>query len=192
MTGTVTIFDDHRRSGVISTRDGLRVRFDSNSVLAYDITVLAVGQSVTFDVVRGNDPRATNVCVERPYARRTGESRESTAPRYVGFEQNGNMRRYRFEEALNRQNRTFMVNADMALFARHQVAIQEGPALCLHLLLAAIDISDCTPPRSPAYALGDREMLVYLENHPVKQPRHKLASASLAALPIQSHSPTRE
>lgn len=54
----------------------------------------------------------------------------------------------------------------MALFTKHRVGIQEGPSLCLQLLIAALDASaSSVEPLSP-YALTDPEMLVYLENRP--------------------------
>jgi cold shock CspA family protein len=188
MTGTITILDDHRASGVISAEDGLRVRFESSAVLAYDVTALAVGQSVTFDVLRGNRPKASNVCVERPHVRPAGtKCRESAPPRYLGFEQSGNVRLYRFEQIFAGESRTtFTVSADIALFTKHRVGIQEGPALCLHLLATALDAADFAESPSPAYALADREMLGYLANRPVKQTRFKAAGASQTAFPTET------
>jgi cold shock CspA family protein len=189
MTGTIAIFDDRSASGVISAEDGLRVRFDSGAVLAYDAANLAVGQSVTFDVVRGNDPKAFNVCVDHPHGRRPGaEPRETMPPRYVGFDQSGNLRLYRFERVVPGKSRTtVIVNADMALFTKHHVGIQEGPALCLRLLVAALDTADSVLP--PPYALTDREMLAYLASRPEpgKRPGSKRAAAAPAAIAIPAH-----
>jgi cold shock CspA family protein len=187
MTGTITIFDDRRASGVISAEDGLRVRFDSSEVLAYDAGNLAVGQSVTFDVLRGNHPKAFNVCVDRPHAQRAGAgSREIMAPRYVGFDQSGNLRLYRFERVTPGESRTtVVVNADMALFTKHHIGIQEGPALCLRLLVAALDAAaGAAAPTPPPYALTDREMLAYLESRPVpgKRPGSKRPGVTHSAV----------
>lgn len=51
--------------------------------------------------------------------------------RYMGFEQHQNTRTYRFDrvEQCTRTGR-FAISADLELFLRHGVAIQEGPALC--------------------------------------------------------------
>lgn len=183
MTGTIITFDKYRAAGVIGAEDGLHVRFDSSAALAYDATGLAVGQSVTFDLVRGRNPSASNICVERLYTRRAGtDSRENSPPKYVGFEQRGNTRLYRFERMLAGESRaSFTVNAEMSLFTKHHVGIQEGPALCLGVLIAALDGAGMADGPSPAYALADREMLVYLANRPVKQSRFKSSAVAAAA-----------
>lgn len=186
MTGTISIFDGTSASGVISSEDGLQVRFDSSAVLAYDATGLAVGQSVTFDILRGTNPRAFNVCVDHQHARRAGtESRESMPPRYVGFEHRGNLRLYRFERIVPGESRTtLVVNADLALFTKHHVGIQEGPALCLRLLVSALDATGfAVAPLSPPYVLTDREMLAYLASRPVpgKRTGSRRVGASQAA-----------
>jgi cold shock CspA family protein len=188
MTGTIMTFDDRRASGSISAEDGLRVRFDSSAVLAYDAASLAVGQSVTFDVVRGSNPRASNVSVERLHVRRPGaESRENAPPRYMGFEQSGNTRLYRFERNLAGHARTSVtVNADMSLFTKHRVGIQEGPALCLALLTTALDGTEIAVTPPPTYALADREMLAYLADRPVKHSRGRLGTFP-SVLPVLAH-----
>lgn len=184
MTGTITIFDDARGSGVISAADGLQVRFDLSAVLAYDAMGLAVGQPVTFDVLRGNHPKASNVSVDHQYRGRPGvESRDSIPPRYMGFDHRGNLRLYRFERIVPGESRTtLVVNADLALFTKHHVGIQEGPALCLRLLVAALDATDIAlDPLHPAYVLTDREMLAYLGSRPV--PGKRAGSRSSGASP---------
>jgi cold shock CspA family protein len=189
MTGTIAIFNDTSASGVISAADGLQVRFDSSAVLAYDATGLAVGQSVTFDILRGNHPKAFNVCVDRLYSRRPGaEPRDSAPPRYMGFEHSGNLRLYRFERIVPGESRTtLVVNADLALFTKHHVGIQEGPAICLRLLIAALDVTDVAVAQlPPPYALTDREMVAYLASRPVpgKRAGPRSAGASQSAVPV--------
>lgn len=50
--------------------------------------------------------------------------------RYMGFEQRENTRTYRFDVVVKGQpNRRCLVTANLALFLRNSVALQEGPTL---------------------------------------------------------------
>jgi hypothetical protein len=61
--------------------------------------------------------------------------------RYVGFDQAKNIRKYKFDGvAANETTAHFVVNADLALFFRYHVALQEGPALCLKRLSADLEM----------------------------------------------------
>lgn len=171
MTGTIAVFNNVSSSGLISTDDGQRIHFDSTGVLAYDIVNLAVGRLVTFDLLPGRNPEANNVCVER--LRVPGSKvgcHEALPLRYMGFEQSGSVRVYRFVRTqLGEARATVVVKADLALFTKHHVGIQEGPNLCLHLLAAALVAGVALAP--PPYALTDTEMLFYLANRPVPAKR---------------------
>jgi hypothetical protein len=60
--------------------------------------------------------------------------------RYLGFDQSGNMRGYRFDVlAKGSTTRHFVVTVDLALFRAHRVGIQEGPSLCARKLAADIE-----------------------------------------------------
>lgn len=62
--------------------------------------------------------------------------------RYMGFEQVGGAREYKFDgTAGNQKPQRFTVSADLGLFRRHGVGIQEGPALCLQRLEADLALS---------------------------------------------------
>jgi hypothetical protein len=63
--------------------------------------------------------------------------------RYLGFDQKQNTRAYRFD-GLTKGEPTihFVVTADMAMFLKHRIGIQEGPSLCVHKLA-----SDAQTPR---------------------------------------------
>jgi hypothetical protein len=62
--------------------------------------------------------------------------------RYMGFDQKGNARVYRFDcLAKGEPSRHFTVTADMGLFLTHHVAIQEGPGLCAIKLAADLEKS---------------------------------------------------
>jgi hypothetical protein len=59
--------------------------------------------------------------------------------RYMGFDQARNTRAYRFDVIGEGDVRHFVISADLALFLKHRVGIQEGPALCMHKLAADIE-----------------------------------------------------
>ncbi len=57
--------------------------------------------------------------------------------RYLGFDQLQNSRAFRFDIiAKGEATRQAVVTADMALFLRHHVSIQDGPSLCAGKLSA--------------------------------------------------------
>jgi hypothetical protein len=55
--------------------------------------------------------------------------------RYLGFDQTQNRRAYRFD-GLTKGEPTvhFVVTADLAMFLKHRIGIQEGPGLCARKL----------------------------------------------------------
>lgn len=55
--------------------------------------------------------------------------------RYVGFDQVDNTRTYKFDGLEKGQSvMHLVVTADLALFLKHHISLQEGPALCAHKL----------------------------------------------------------
>ena len=57
--------------------------------------------------------------------------------RYMGFDQEKNSREYKFDGvAAGETTKHFVVSADLALFAKYRVGLQEGPALYLKRLAA--------------------------------------------------------
>ena len=174
MTGTIKSLGAGSSSGFIMAENGLNVCFYSSALLAYDANTLAVGQLVSFDLDGGRFPKALNVCVQRSRQATSVEDKrlESTRLRYLGFEQQGSLRYYQFERnAPGEERRAFTVITDMALFAKHHVGIQEGPALCLHLLAAELEVVDSPVRTRCQCSLSDREMQAYLASRPV--PRAK-------------------
>jgi cold shock CspA family protein len=175
MTGTIKRLDVASASGVITAEDGLMVRFCPSAVLTYDVPSLAIGQVVSFDLEGGRSPKALNIFVQRaPQAVHAQEKRlETTRYRYIGFEHRGNIRAYLFVGlAPGAEKRTFTVDADLALFTKHHVRMQEGPALCLHLLAAELDVAGAAAWTSFQCSLTDREMLAHLASQPVPQTKH--------------------
>jgi len=60
--------------------------------------------------------------------------------RYMGFDQTNNNREYRFDGAAAGETaKHFVVSADLALFVKYRVGLQEGPALCLKRLSADLE-----------------------------------------------------
>lgn len=87
---------------------------------------------------------------------------------YMGFGQIGSLRTYRFRRvARGEKAREYLVNADLGLFARHHVGIQEGPALCLRLL------SETPGSRPTPESLTDTDMLAHLASRPRSPERNK-------------------
>ncbi len=184
MTGTIKSLDVGSASGVISAEDGLIVGFCPSAVLAYDLPILAIGQVVSFDLEGGRFPKALNVCVQRkPQALNAQAKRlEIMRLRYVGFEHRGNIRVYLFERLVpGTEKRKFAVDADLALFARHHIGMQEGPSLCLHLLVEELDAEGTVARTSLKCALSDREMLAYLASRPVPRTKHSFKRTMPAA-----------
>lgn len=171
MTGKIEILGDGSTSGVIKAENGLTFHFDSTAVLAYDVAGLAKGQLVTFEPGSGKCPKAVNICVERVH-HGDEKRQEIFRLRYIGFEQRGNIRAYRFEQVTpGQQTKTFIVSTDMTLFTKHHVGIQEGPALCLHCLLAELNAASAAVRPLLPCSLTDRDMLAHLASRPVPRPR---------------------
>ena len=188
MTGRIKNLSAGSASGFIESENGVRLVFDSCAVLAYDVTYLAVGQLVTFDLENGISPRAVNICVQRshPVAQAEGKRKEITL-RFVGFEQTKSIRGYKFERtAIGEETETFVVTTDMALFTKHHIGIQEGPALCLHLLVAELEAAGGANGVRLQCTLSERHMQAYLASRPVPGTRnHKRVPRPAAAV---SHS----
>jgi hypothetical protein len=58
----------------------------------------------------------------------------------MGFDQAQNIREYKFDGVVEGEaTRHFVVSADLVLFVKHHVGIQEGPSLCLRKLSADLE-----------------------------------------------------
>jgi cold shock CspA family protein len=165
MTGRIKSLSALRRSGFIKSDSGLNLYFESSQVRPRGATGLVAGQLVTFDLDGNKWPTALNVRVKAQSPAAPGAPQVGSAGaglQYMGFEQKGRIRAYRFKRVLRGQEtREFTVSADMALFVKHHVGIQEGPALSLRLLSA---VPDGSAPAAwpPSHSLSDVEMLAHL------------------------------
>jgi hypothetical protein len=137
--------------------------------MAYDAGGLAVGQTVTFELKVGLHPEAVHVCVQKPHHPSPGadKHRASINLRYAGFAQEGNIRSYRFEQlSAGEETRTFLITTNLDLFRKHSVGIQEGPTLCMRVLMAGL-IAGVASHR----ALTDLDMLAYVASRPSRAPK---------------------
>ena len=163
MNGKVTVFSRKGSSGAIQSDDGERFPFDAAAVLAYDVAGLSAGQVVSFESDGGLPAKAINVSVRPPASIHYSDDRyrEMRRLRYVGFDQQKNIRTYRFERfSPGELTEHFLVDTDMVLFGRYKVKIQEGPALCLHLLAHALG-PEPAGPQVP-YLMTEQHMLAFL------------------------------
>jgi len=186
MIGRIKSLSTGNASGLIEGENGLRFHFDSWSVLAYDVSYLAVGQLVTFDPEVGSDANAVNICLQRSHQLPHGEKKQKeTTIRYMGFDQTMGIRTYRFERgSIGEQTEKFAVTTDTALFAKHHVGIQEGPILCLHLLTVRLaDPANETIALQLPFSLTEEHLLTYLASKrvPGTRPHHKRAPQSNTA-----------
>src|SRR5436853_1583772 len=180
MTGRIKNLSAGNGAGFIESENGLKFHFDSGAVLAYDVTYLAVGQLVTFDLESGGSPKAVNICLQRAHAAPHPDGkRKETTLRYVGFDQTKAIRTYRFErDSIGEETEKFAVTTDMALFTKHHIGIQEGPALCLHLLMVRLgNAAGETAALQFQCSLTEENLLTYLASKPVPgtRPHHKRA-----------------
>ena len=175
VTGKIENLSDGSTSGFIRAENGSIVPFELSAVLAYDAARLAVGQLVTFDLENGSHPLAANVCVHRPHDVADAEKRyheSARPPRYMGFEHMGHVRAYRFMRfSLGEETEIFVVNADVDLFAKHHIGIQEGPGLCLAVLVAEQNAAARGSQRRPR-SLTEADMLAHVAKRPVPAAKH--------------------
>ena len=168
MTGRIKSLSAGNGSGLITGDNGVSAHFLSSAVFEYDVTCLAVGQMVTFDLGSGNLPTAVNVCIQRQHRvpLTPGKRTEAMPLRYVGFRQAGSLREYKFERIKpGEPTEILVVTADMGLFRKYCIGLQEGPALCLHAIEGGPSGADLR------HTLTDQHMIKHLASRPAPRPR---------------------
>jgi hypothetical protein len=162
MTGRIKTLSFGSTSGLIEAENRLRVPFELAAVLAYDAGHLCAGQLVTFVMENG---RAANVCIQKaPQTPRDEKTRKEGVFRYLGFDQAKAVRTFRFERTSQGETaELFAVSTDLALFAKYHVTFQEGPALCLRLLMAGLDAAEI-----PLFqrALTEEDLITHVASRP--------------------------
>jgi cold shock CspA family protein len=158
MMGRIKTLNLGNAGGVIKAENGDSVSFEVSAVLAYDVACLAVGRLVSFDLEGRHGNSAVNVCVHGLHPLAADAPRRPASLRYVGFEQAQGIRSYKFERSWpGDDTETMIVTTDMALFTRHRVPIQEGPALCMRLLEAEAETG-----RELRRSLTEKDLIAFL------------------------------
>jgi len=153
MIGRIKNLSATSRSGFIQAENGQTVYFTSAAVWEHDFPFLTVGQAVSFELQGGHWPKAANVHLFENHhtARAPEKPREPMQLRYVGFDQAGFVRTFRFQAVVSgEQTRDYTVTADVRLFQKYHIGIQEGPSLCTQILLAKLGL----PLDQQALAVG--------------------------------------
>jgi hypothetical protein len=99
-------------------------------------------------------------------ARPSGGRQTASTLRYAGFEQVGSIRSYLFNRIVTGEKTTQVVMAaEIPLFMKHHLHIQDGPALCLHVL-SEIDRQETEHTTTANRALTDEDIVAYLATRP--------------------------
>jgi hypothetical protein len=87
---------------------------------------------------------------------------------YMGFSQQANIRRYRFQGVVPRErpsrpsrNLEFLLSADLSLLAEHQIRVQDGPTLCLRILKAGLSGEDVDAVQFSSYAITPADVCAF-------------------------------
>jgi len=87
--------------------------------------------------------------------------------RYTGFEQIGSVRTYLFNRVVIGQKSTPMVvTAEIPMFLKHHVSIQDGPALCLYVLSSDISKPEAASADGPSREVTEEDIVAYLATKP--------------------------
>jgi hypothetical protein len=163
MTGRIENLTTASQPGRIHAENGQSVSFSTLAVWEYDLPSLGVGRAVSFELKEGEPTVATNVRIA-PEALPTitpKERRGGLHLRYAGFDQEKDVRSYLFQLLPPAEDqKLIVVNAEMSLFVKHHIRIQDGPALCLHALTEA-------PEPVQLHALNEQDILNYIATRPV-------------------------
>jgi cold shock CspA family protein len=164
MTGSIKNLNPVNRSGFIKAEDGQTVYFGSSAVWEYDYPFLTVGQGVSFDLLDGQRSKAINVHLyEGRHAQ--PQPKKPNGPvelRFVGFDQANSIRTFHFQAFVaGKETREYSVSADVTLFGKHRVGIQEGPALCSRVVMAGLATS---LTETASLALTEKDILAHVES----------------------------
>jgi cold shock CspA family protein len=171
MIGRIKNMSASSRSGFIQAENGQTVYFAGSEVWEHDFPFLTVGQAVSFELQSGHWPKASNVHLfEDRHMPHIPENRPLAAIqlRFVGFDQDQQTRSFRFHATVaGEETRDYVVTADVRLFQKHHVGIQEGPALCARVLLAQLAAANDHRPRSMRAVLSENDLIAHVASRVV-------------------------
>jgi hypothetical protein len=99
------------------------------------------------------------------------QERRSPVLRYAGFDQTGDVRAYLFQRVvIGEKNKLIVVAAEISLFVKHHVRIQDGPALCLHVLTLELESHELSEVVALRRALTENDVVAYLASRPQPAP----------------------
>jgi hypothetical protein len=162
MTGRIEVLATAHKPGRITTTTGPN-RFHYSYQLQPGGIRLRVGRLVTFELEKGNVDTAVRVCpIEHEESLLASQSGPPEV-RYQGFEQKNDVRSFTFRAwRTGEENQEVVVTADLALFRKHGVTIQEGPALCLRFVEAELQQPSLGQSGAWKRALTDKEILAHM------------------------------
>jgi cold shock CspA family protein len=171
MTGSIKNLNPVNRSGFINAENGQTVYFAASAVWEHDYPFLTVGQAVSFDLLDGQKPKAINVHLYEGRRVQLQPKKPDGPPelRFVGFDHANSIRTFHFQAFIaGKETRDYSVTADVTLFGKYHVGIQEGPALCSRVVLAEL----ATPFTETApLALTEKDILAHVESRRVPKRR---------------------
>lgn len=137
MTGIIVALAADSRTGVIRMENGSSLAFSGSAVLG-DFDSLQLGDRVIFDAQRDGSHYIAVRVFREPFSL-GGKHGAPPDLRYAGFDQEDNLRVYRFDAISFGHSVRYCVTVDMTLLLKHQIGIQEAPALCLRKLATALE-----------------------------------------------------
>jgi hypothetical protein len=163
MTGRIEKLATPETPGRIATNSGpTQFRFTYRQTIGSS-KGLTVGQLVSFQLEKGTAEFAVGVRPEESVGSLAGDGNKAYEIRYRGFEQTNNIRSFRFQLwRSGEENKEAIVTADLALFRKHDIGIQEGPGICLRLLKSDFEEPGAIDGTVWTRTVSDKEMLEHL------------------------------
>jgi hypothetical protein len=163
MTGRIEKLATPETPGRIATNSGpTQFRFTYRQTIGSS-KGLTVGQLVSFQLEKGTADFAVEVRPEESAGSLAGAGNKPYEIRYQGFEQTHNIRFFKFQVwRSGEENKEAVVTADLALFRKHDIGIQEGPGISLRLLEAEFQASGAIDGIAWTRTVSDKDMLAHL------------------------------
>jgi len=165
MTGRIEKLATAEQEGRITTNSGPMQFHFTYQQEAGTPEQLTLGQLVSFELEKGTTQSAVEVRRKESLSFRASDGTAAREIRYQGFQQTRNVRSYKFQAwRSGEENQETIVTADLALFRKHGIGIQEGPEISLRLVKAEFLESRLVDPTVWTRALSDKDMLEHLSS----------------------------